>query len=38
MNSAALANAGSNASHDNIKPYLTLNYVIWLQGIFPSRN
>jgi microcystin-dependent protein len=38
MHPAALANAGSNQPHDNIKPYLALNYVIWLQGIFPSRN
>lgn len=30
--------AGGNQSHSNIQPYLTLNFVIALQGIFPSRN
>jgi microcystin-dependent protein len=38
MAGAALAPAGNNESHDNLKPYLTLNYVIWMVGIFPSRN
>jgi microcystin-dependent protein len=30
--------AGGNQPHDNMSPYLTLNYVIALQGIYPSRN
>ena len=38
MNPAALSNSGGSQPHDNTKPYLTLNYIIWLQGIFPSRN
>ena len=29
---------GGNAPHANIQPYLTLNYCIALEGIFPSRN
>ncbi|MEM9919159.1 MAG: tail fiber protein [Bacteroidota bacterium] len=29
---------GANQGHNNIQPYLVLNYVICLQGIFPSRN
>jgi microcystin-dependent protein len=29
---------GSGQPHDNRQPYLTLNYIIALQGIFPSRN
>ncbi|QIX59835.1 phage tail protein [Hymenobacter sp. BT18] len=29
--------AGGNAPHDNMMPYLTLNYCICLQGIFPQR-
>ncbi|HEY5892926.1 MAG TPA: tail fiber protein [Chthoniobacterales bacterium] len=29
---------GGNVPHDNLSPYLTLNYVIALEGIFPSRN
>jgi microcystin-dependent protein len=28
---------GNNAGHPNLMPYLTLNYVISLQGIYPSR-
>lgn len=38
MNPAAIGSAGSNLPHDNVKPYLTLNYVIWLFGIFPSQS
>ena len=30
--------SGGNQPHDNMSPYLTLNYVIALQGIYPSRN
>jgi microcystin-dependent protein len=30
--------AGSNQPHVNIQPYLAINYIIALQGIFPSRN
>ncbi|MDQ0639578.1 microcystin-dependent protein [Pedobacter sp. W3I1] len=30
--------AGGNQPHENIQPYLVLNYSIALQGIFPSRN
>jgi microcystin-dependent protein len=29
---------GSSASHTNMQPYLTLNFIIALTGIFPSRN
>lgn len=29
---------GGSQSHQNMMPYLVLNYVIALQGIFPSRN
>jgi len=38
MNPAAIANAGGSQPHENMSPYLTLNFVIALQGIFPSRN
>ena len=38
MSPLALGNAGGNLPHDNLKPYLTLNYIIWLQGIFPPRS
>lgn len=29
---------GGGQPHDNMQPYLTLNFVIALQGIFPSRD
>ena len=38
MNPAAVASAGSNQSHTNLMPYLTVNFIIALVGIFPSRN
>jgi microcystin-dependent protein len=34
----AIGMAGSNQPHPNLAPYLTINYCIALQGIFPSRN
>lgn len=30
--------AGGNQPFNNLSPYLALNYIIALQGIFPSRN
>jgi microcystin-dependent protein len=34
----ALPPAGGSLPHNNMQPYLTLNFCIALQGIFPSRN
>ena len=34
----AIGLTGGAQPHDNIAPYLCINYVIALQGIFPSRN
>jgi microcystin-dependent protein len=33
----AIAPAGGSLPHNNMQPYLTLNYCIALQGIFPQR-
>jgi microcystin-dependent protein len=33
----ALAIAGASFPHNNLQPYLVLNFIIALQGIFPSR-
>ena len=33
----ALAVAGGGLPHNNMQPYLTLNYCIALQGVFPQR-
>jgi microcystin-dependent protein len=40
MNAAAVGSFGaaSPQAHQNISPYLTINFVIALVGIFPSRN
>jgi microcystin-dependent protein len=38
LNPAAIANNGSGQAHDNMPPYLVLNFCIALQGIFPTRN
>ena len=38
MNPASILPAGGNQPHDNMSPYLVLNFCIALQGIFPSRN
>ncbi len=31
-------NTGGGQAHNNLQPYLALNFVIALQGLFPSRN
>ena len=36
--SVQVGNTGGNQSHENRQPYLALNYIICLQGVFPSRN
>lgn len=38
MNSAIVGQAGGSQAHSNLQPYLVINFVIALQGIFPSRN
>ena len=34
----SVGNAGGSQPHDNMSPFLVLNFCIALQGIFPSRN
>lgn len=38
MNPNAVAQAGSTQPHDNMMPYLTLNFCIAMTGVFPSRS
>lgn len=38
MAGASLANAGGSQPHNNLPPYLVLNYCIALQGVFPARS
>lgn len=34
----AVGNTGGNMPHDNRPPYLGVNYIIALQGVYPSRS
>jgi microcystin-dependent protein len=38
MNPQAVTNVGGSQPHTNMMPYLVLNFIIALQGIFPSQN
>ncbi len=38
MNPAMVSVAGGSQPHNNLMPYLTLNYCIALQGIYPPRS
>jgi len=38
MNPTFIGNAGGSQPHENRQPYLILNYIIALEGIFPARN
>lgn len=38
MNQASIQLAGGNQPHNNLPPYLTVYFVIALQGIYPSRG
>ena len=35
---STVSNVGGSQPHNNMMPYLTLNFIIALQGIFPSQN
>jgi microcystin-dependent protein len=38
MNASMVSNTGGSQPHLNMQPFLTLNFCIALQGIFPSPN
>lgn len=38
MATGSVSTVGGNQPHENTAPYLVLNYVIALQGVFPSQN
>ncbi len=35
---STISNVGGSQPHNNMMPYLVLNFIIALQGIFPSQN
>jgi microcystin-dependent protein len=38
LNAGTIANVGGSQAHPNMQPFLTINFSIALQGIFPSQN
>jgi microcystin-dependent protein len=34
----AIAHTGGNQSHDNVMPFLCVNFIVALSGVYPSRN
>ena len=38
LNASSVTNVGGSQAHQTMQPYLTLNFCIALQGIFPSQN
>jgi microcystin-dependent protein len=38
MNPGAVGQAGGGQAHNNLMPYLAVNFIIALQGIFPPRS
>jgi microcystin-dependent protein len=38
MNPGTVSVTGSSQPHENMPPYLVVNFVIALQGIFPSQS
>lgn len=38
LNPATISPTGGSQPHNNMQPYLGVNYIICLDGVFPSRN
>lgn len=38
MASQALPNTGGSQAHNNLQPFLAINFIIALQGLYPSRS
>lgn len=38
MNPASINTVGGSQAHSNLQPYLVMNFIIALQGIFPSQS
>lgn len=38
MSDAAVSNVGGGQAHENMQPFIAVNFCIALQGLFPSRN
>jgi len=38
LNNSSITQTGGNLPHENLQPYLTMNWIISLFGIFPTQN
>ena len=38
LQAGSVVSTGGGQAHENMQPYLALNFIIALQGLFPSRN
>ena len=38
MMSETTGSTGGGQAHNNMQPYLTVNFIIALQGVYPSRS
>lgn len=38
LHEGTVGNTGGNTGHNNLQPFLAVNFCIALQGLFPSRN
>ena len=38
LNATAMPNAGGGQAHNNVQPYLAINFIIALVGLYPSRS
>ena len=38
MSGSSISNTGGSQAHENRPPYVTVHYIIALQGVFPSRS
>jgi microcystin-dependent protein len=38
LDPSTVSNVGGSQAHNNMMPYLVLNFIVALQGIFPSQN
>ncbi len=38
MSAQSMLNTGGGGSHNNMQPFLTMNFIIALQGLYPSRS
>ncbi|MDD2836092.1 MAG: hypothetical protein PHY05_08060, partial [Methanothrix sp.] len=38
VNSIVVGNAGASTPHENMQPYLAMNFIICVAGVYPPRS